>query len=205
MKGQIVGFYKVKASSTKKGWTYEPFKLIIIIIINIVIIIGNPIPFLPSSETALLGVSKLFPNMLKSCCTGSTFFPSERLTSLRPCGQEEAPHSCACTPSPGSDSHGSKAATHERSVTRQLPSFPLVQYGRPDLTFPRETLQQTNLTFCNFIDSTTTITEGNSNWNLKEKVECKTNVCLTVERLSTESVFVYHQKEKLKNYLRRVW
>lgn len=33
-----------------------------------------------------------------------------RLTSLRPCVQEEAPHSCAYTPSPGSDSHESKAA-----------------------------------------------------------------------------------------------
>lgn len=32
------------------------------------------------------------------------------LTFLRPCVQEEVPHNCACTPSLGSDSHGSKAA-----------------------------------------------------------------------------------------------
>lgn len=37
-----------------------------------------------------------------------------RLTFLRPCVQEEAPHSCACTPSPGSDSRGSNGKTPDK-------------------------------------------------------------------------------------------
>lgn len=36
------------------------------------------------------------------------------LTFLKPCVQEEAPHSCACTPSPGSDSHGSNGKTPDK-------------------------------------------------------------------------------------------
>jgi len=40
---------------------------------------------------------------------------------------------------------------------------------RPGCRSPNETLLETILTFCDLIDSTTTITDGNSNWNLKEK------------------------------------
>lgn len=45
------------------------------------------------------------------------------LTSLKPCVQEEALHNCACTPSPGSDTHGSNRKTKWNSMSSCVTLF----------------------------------------------------------------------------------